>query len=307
LCYPTCAHVCAACRVPCVCAACPKSRACAGFDVDRLARDLDNLHVTYLQFFASGHVTTHPTALEHLRTSPSLGQRDLVGEIIEALHRYGIKAIPAIELGVIPEKAGASHPDWCACDADGRLQRVGESLYATCALSAYVRDYSAEIIRELLERYEVDGLYFTGFGWHEGICYCKRCREDFQSKDFQDGHEESIPTEKAWANPIYRKYIRWRMSKTTELSRTVVSHVKEIDPELPVLTGGVYFGDPDWTMRSSLDIESYSAFQDGVFSEAQSRMKINRSAANRIVWQPFIWSGEGAPFVYSPRASPTRR
>ena len=84
---------------------------CRDFDVEAMARDFSRMHVDFFTFFAAGYVTTYPTSLEFERLSPWLGGRDLAGEIISAAHRHGIKVVPAIDLGMLPESAFKAHPE----------------------------------------------------------------------------------------------------------------------------------------------------------------------------------------------------
>ncbi len=267
---------------------------CAGFDARRLANDLAGMHVTYAQFFASGYVTVYPTALADLRVSPWLGGRDLAGDIVAAVHERGIKAVPVVELTLIPEEIGRRHPDWCARNADGTLQSAGEGLLAACPLCEYVRSYSRQMIGEILGRYEVDGIYLTGVGWRDRVCFCERCRADFHAHAGRP-----IPEATDWDDPAYRHLVRWRLEKTTEMSRLVVAHVRSFDSELPVISGGVYFGDPHWTTRAAFDFEAYTACQDGLFSEAQTRLWAGGLEGRTRPWQPFIWAGEAARYLDS--------
>ena len=92
---------------------------CDGFDVEAMVATYARWHVTYFSFFAAGYVTTYPTRLALQRVSPWLGGRDLTGEIIAVSHRYGIKAIPMIDLGQLPEAAYLAHPEWAARNAAG--------------------------------------------------------------------------------------------------------------------------------------------------------------------------------------------
>ena len=76
---------------------------CGGFDVPALIQTFVEWKVTFITFFAAGYVTTYPTALPLQRVSPWLDGRDLAGEIIDEAHRHGIKAVPMIDLGQLPD------------------------------------------------------------------------------------------------------------------------------------------------------------------------------------------------------------
>ena len=130
---------------------------CQDFGVEAMIRTFADWKVTFFSFFAAGYVTTYPTALPLQRKSPWLGDRDLTGEIIEMAHRYGIKAIPMIDLGQLPETAFQVHPEWAAVDTAGDPAKAADGpLYRACPLGGYIQGYCRQIVVELCARYDVD-------------------------------------------------------------------------------------------------------------------------------------------------------
>ncbi|WP_274651184.1 alpha-amylase family protein [Paenibacillus humicola] len=269
---------------------------CKDFDARRLAKDLHELDVNFLTFFSGGYVTTYQTDIELQRKSPFLGNRDITGEIITALHAYGIKALPSIELGVMPLTAGDAHPEWCSRDIDGNPYVVAEQLYACCPLGGYHHELGSRFVEEVLSRYEIDGLYWCGasYGFQaygSGICYCDKCRADFLAVS---GLE--IPVKKDWNDPAWRTFLKWRTEKTTQSAKRIYDMVKRLDPDMPVIGNSVCFGDPSWTMNSSLDMEQISKYQDTVIIEAQTRVKIDETA-DRENWHSLTWPDEEARYM----------
>jgi hypothetical protein len=123
---------------------------CIDFDAERLAEDLHEMGVNVLSFFCAGYVTVHPTALS-IRNSPFLGDRDITGDIVKAVHARDIRAVPAMDLSLIPGNAAEQHPDWCSLDREGIPYKANKDLgdfYIACPLSGYQNEYLSEILKE---------------------------------------------------------------------------------------------------------------------------------------------------------------
>jgi hypothetical protein len=273
---------------------------CRDFDVEAMAKEFSRLHVDFFSFFAGGYVTTYPTRLEFQRVSPWLGGRDLTGEIIQAAHRHGIKAVPMLDLGMLPESAFKAHPEWAAVDAQGKPVLRADGLYASCIMAGYVQDYSREMVAEILSRYDVDGMKFGGasYGFTHDPCYCAACR-----KAYADATGKEIPMARDWNSPAWREFIRWRTMQTARVVQHLVDIVHSIRPSLPVMGNSTDFGDPAWTITSSLDIEQLTQIQDAVQVEVQNRAR-NAQPQATADWQYLRWPAETTRHLTSVSGKP---
>ena len=90
--------------------------------------------------------------------------------------------------GMFDKAAGALHPDWCLRDKDGHAVSTPgwygppDSGDKMCPRSPYVDELMIPQLMELIERYEVDGLWIDGDLWIMETCYCDRCRKAFKDK-----------------------------------------------------------------------------------------------------------------------------
>lgn len=265
---------------------------CDQFDAEKMAKDFHDLHVSYFSFFAGGYVTTYPTELDLQRESPYLNGKDVTGEIVEAAHRYGIKAVAMIDLGVLPRKAAMQNPHWCSVDKNGDLNESPDGFYATCPLGGYQKQYAVNIVKEIVDKYDVDGIKFGGasYGFKSGICYCRNCQADFKQSTGLD-----LPMAKDWTHKTWLQYTRWKTRKTTECVKYLMDVVQSVDREMPVFGNSVCFGDPDWTLGSSLDVEQMSNYQSAIQVEAQTRFKLDSTGTAK--WQSIRWTGEEARYM----------
>lgn len=139
------------------------------FDAKTFARTFKKARVNSVTVFAKCHhgMSYYPTKTGTVH--PALKGRDLLGEMIEALHREGIRA-PIYTTVAWEEDVAAKHPEWRQMRADGTFARVanpdvtrppqpGGWKYNNFLHPDY-QDYIEAHVRELFDGYEVDGLFF---------------------------------------------------------------------------------------------------------------------------------------------------
>jgi hypothetical protein len=172
--------------------------------------------------------------------------------------------------------------------------------YFTFFAAGYVTAYSRAMISELLTRYDVDGMKFGGssYGFTHDPCYCPACR-----KAYAEATGKEIPTARDWTSPAWREFIRWRAAQTARVVQHLVDIVHSIRPGMPVLGNATDFGDPGWTVSSSLDIERLAEIQDAVQVEVQARAK-NIQPQGTADWQYLRWPAETVRHLTSVSSKP---
>lgn len=265
---------------------------CDHFDVEDYMARLHEMDVTVFSFFCGGYVTTYPSDLPEQRISPWLGDDDLTHRLVDTAHRYGIKALAMIDLGQLPKEAGDMHPDWCARDEHGQKRIIEDRLYATCPNSSFRLEFTREMVREIVQRYDVDAIKFGGasYGFGGTVCHCDRCREQYAAYS----HGKSLPQKRDWSDPNWVEYFHWQNAKTLETVRKLSDFVKELSPNMPVLGNATAFGDPHWTMSSPLDMERIIDLQDILQVEVQERHK---AESHPTPWQSPTFAAETANFM----------
>ncbi len=133
------------------------------FDPEAFADRLARAHVDSVTCFAKCHHGMFYYPSQVGPTHPSL-TFDLLGKMIDACHARDIR-VPAYISVQFDEWAGTHHPEWRFVDAEGRQPGplLGGAAFADwpvlCVLTGY-RQYLADNVVELLDGYEVDGLFF---------------------------------------------------------------------------------------------------------------------------------------------------
>ncbi len=162
---------------------------------------------------AGGIVAYYPSKYPLHHRAVHLGDRDLYGEIVSAAREDGLAVLARMDSNRAGERFYIEHPDWFAVDAEGRPYRSGD-LYIACVNSPYYDEFLIDVLREIIERSQPDGVTDNSWsGLDRGrICYCIHCQRAFQAAT-----GESLPAAHDWNNPVYRSWIRWSYARRVEI------------------------------------------------------------------------------------------
>lgn len=216
----------------------------ADMDVDLLIAGLKDLSANTLQFNTGGIMAFYPTGLEFHYRNPYL-KGDLIGEVIEKCHQNGIKFIARFDFSKAHVSVFNDKPDWFYRSLQGNYINYNDMVH-TCVNGYYQSEYSLKILKEVLARYQVDGIFFNMFGYqttdysgnYHGICHCENCK-----KRFKEMYHLELPKTEATDDPVYIKYVEFKEITTRELLEKIHKVVKEIDPNLPISTYHDYMVD----------------------------------------------------------------
>jgi hypothetical protein len=167
------------------------------FDAREFAATMQRAHVNSVTVFARCHhgMCYYPskTATVH----PHLGGRDLLGEMIEALHRVGIRC-PIYTTVAWDEDVAQRHPEWRMMNADGTFARCANPDQSKPAhpggwhfndwLHPDYQDLLEAHTRELCANYDVDGIFYDivfypGQGHYSDASRAFRERHGFTGTD----------------------------------------------------------------------------------------------------------------------------
>ena len=150
------------------------------FDAEAFASTIRAAHVNSVTVFAKCHhgMCYYPTKTG--TAHPSLKGRDLLGEQIETLHRAGIRCPIYTTVGW-EEDVAQRHPEWRQTRKDGTFARMGNPDWGRPPqpggwrfnnyLHPDYQDYMEAHVREIFERYDVDGIFFDIVFFEEHSCW----------------------------------------------------------------------------------------------------------------------------------------
>lgn len=162
---------------------------------------------------AGGIVAYYPTGFELQYRAQHLGDRDLFGAVVSAAREASLTVLARMDSNRALESFYAAHPDWFACDRDGKAYRA-QDRYLACINSPYYHEYLPKVLIEIIDRYQPDG--FTDNSWsglgRNQICYCPHCAEKFRTATSME-----LPREHDWDAPAYRRWIQWSYDCRVEI------------------------------------------------------------------------------------------
>lgn len=176
-------------------------------------------HVDSITVFSKCHHgwAYHPSEANEMHPHLSF---DLLGEMIAAAHEIDVKTPVYLSAG-LDEKLARRHPEWLIRDAEDRTRWVKDFMtpgyHEFCFNTPYL-DILIEQIREVVSRYDADGIFLDIVGTRK--CRCQHCVAALRSAG-QDPRDEAAVA--ALGEATYLNYAR-RVRET----------VDEIKPGLPV-------------------------------------------------------------------------
>jgi len=156
---------------------------------------------------------------------PGLEDRDLIAEIIDAGHELGIQYVPYIPVDC-DQRAFEEHPEWRNVDFGGLI--VDQSFPRVCENSPFA-DYMAGYLIDLLQRYDIQGLWFDGLGVNSG-CYCSYCRDGFRTAAGQEAPRSAGDLE------IWNLWLDYKKAATQRVFETFARAARSVRPGIPIHT-----------------------------------------------------------------------
>ena len=158
---------------------------------------------------AGGCTAYYPTEIPYHHRTPWLGDGDPLGDLIQGCRELDMTVIVRTDPHAIRQEAANAHPEWIAVDAEGYQRRHSAmpEMWVSCVLGPYNYDFMTNVHREIMERYQVEGIF--GNRWAGGdICYCDHCRTNFHA-----AHGMALPLLRDPSDPAYRYWYLWRQER----------------------------------------------------------------------------------------------
>lgn len=219
---------------------------------------------------AGGYVAYYPTDIPLHHRSAWLADTDPFGDLVVGCRAMDMAVLARTDPHAIHQDAADTHPEWIAVDAEGNPRRHWSKpdAWVTCALGPYNFEFMTEVHKEIVSRYQVDGIFSNRWAGH-GLCYCEHCQTMFRAATGLELPHTRDPRGAAW-----RAYLLWRQERLFELCRVWDAAIRAINPRaryIPNSGGGAL---------SSLDMKQLSELTPLLFADKQSRQGITPPWAN---------------------------
>ncbi len=209
----------------------------ATMDIDRYVQEVRDFGANVVLFNVGGIVANYPTELQYHYRNPYM-KGDLVGTVLERLHKEGIRVIGRFDFSKINEKFAAEKPEWLYVSEKGRHVNYNGQVH-TCVSGGYQQQYMFEILGEAVHRYPLDGVFFNMIGYqrsdysgnYHGICQCRACQDKFREYAGMD-----LPKTRDDNSPVYRKYLEFTRVMSDRQFNRVNAFLKAQRPALAICT-----------------------------------------------------------------------
>ncbi len=211
----------------------------ADFDVDAAVAVVEDHGADTWMLNAGGISSFYPTDLPFQTRNPLLGTRssgDLFGDAVAAAKGKGFKLIARFDMSKVSARIAREHPEWLYRTPEGEPQ-VYNTLFSTCPSAEYYQERTLDVLDEVLDRYDVDGLFFNWFNFNERDydevnqppCHCASCQAGFA--EFSGGKQ--LPAVMLGENfGLWRQYTARTLAR---LTARIVDHVAARGRDIGVL------------------------------------------------------------------------
>lgn len=183
------------------------------FDPDFWLSYFKKIHADGTTLSAGGIVAYYPTDVPLHHRSAWLGDSDPFGYLVKGCRKMKMSIIARTDPHATWQNVYDAHPDWIAVTADGEKRRhwANPELWVTCALGPYNFEFMTLVHKEIMDRYEPDGIFSNRWAG-SGICYCEHCQKNFKAFS---GLE--LPRGNNSADKVQQKYTEWNTARLKEL------------------------------------------------------------------------------------------
>jgi hypothetical protein len=167
-------------------------------DAEKWADYLASCHAQATFINVTSMVQFFPSDLPDYPKNRYLNGRDVFGECVKAAKKRGIRIMGRFSIERTHASVAEKHPDWFRRTQDGQFisgypqdPTQLPTYYATCQFTGYYDKYVPSLIKEVIGRYDIDGIYSNGWpGTNAPICYCETCRKvgDPHSQAYKDAY-----------------------------------------------------------------------------------------------------------------------
>jgi hypothetical protein len=207
----------------------------ASMDVDEYVQTLIDASANAVLFNTGGIVASYQTKLPYHNKNPYMEDRDFIKKLITKSHERGIKYIARFDFSRIHPDIAKKKPEWLYVGTDGK-NLVFNGKVSTCLNGGYYQEYAFEILKEAIDNYPVDGIFFNMMGYtgatyagvSHGICQCENCK-----KRFMDSTGLKLPVYNN--DPGINEYRRFQRETSFELYKKVTDFIKQQNPDLVII------------------------------------------------------------------------
>ncbi|MCB0669326.1 MAG: family 10 glycosylhydrolase [Saprospiraceae bacterium] len=211
----------------------------ATLNVDSLLEDLVRFSVNTLIINGGGIMAFYPTDLDFQYTNPFM-QKEMLDQVVQKCHALNIRVVTRFDFSRFHRSIFDEHPDWAYISPSGE-RIINDDMYMAAINGPYVQEKSVEIIRELITKYPVDGIFINMPGYHtsnayEGTYHGIDQNEFDRKRFYQFSGGDNLPVEENPEDPVFQKYQEFKKFTSDDWMKKIHTAVKSINPDIAICT-----------------------------------------------------------------------
>lgn len=199
------------------------------FDLGQWEDVMERTSSTAICISAGGYIAFYPTKIPLHYRSQFLGNRDLLGEVVDLARSRGMAVMARVDPHAVHRDVVEAHPEWIARTEDGELFEhwAFPGTYVTDAFGGYNWEFTTEVAQEIAKEYDVDAIFANRWQGH-GPSYTDTAR-----RSFHDAHALTLPTSKDPVDgELWSTYHRWRRQRLSALVGHWDAAVRSVKPNV---------------------------------------------------------------------------
>jgi hypothetical protein len=211
----------------------------ATLNPDSLVKDLLDCSANTLIINAGGIMAFYPTQLDFHYTNPYM-QPNMLADVIEKCHRHSIRVIVRFDFSRIHESIFKAHPDWCYISPK-KERIINTDMYVVSINAPYVQDRAFRIIEEVIERFDIDGIFLNMPGYqtnnpYEGKTHGIDQNEYDRQRFAEFSQGMALPLEEKKDDPVFQKYQEFKKYTVADWSKRLHELVKSKNSRIAICT-----------------------------------------------------------------------
>jgi hypothetical protein len=173
------------------------------------------LHADAATLSAGGIVAYYPTEVPLHHRSAWLADTDPFGTLVTGCRALNMNVVARVDPHAVRDEVRQAHPDWISTTAAGEPRRhwANPELWVTCALGPYNFEFMDRVNREIVTKYDVDGVFANRWAPQGGDCFCVHCEANFKAAN----QGRPLPRTTDRRDPARRAFLEWRVARLTQL------------------------------------------------------------------------------------------
>lgn len=195
-----------------------------------------NINTIYLETYWNGY-TIYPTDNELIKHNPMFKGFDVLGSYIKEAHSRGIELHAWVENFLVDLPIAEKKPEWMNVSRKGNiyyLENGTTKYYFMNPVLPEVRDFLSELYKELIEKYDIDGIQFDYLRYPNSGDYTNDFGYDTYTRQLFINFTGTDPIALMPGDSLWQKWCEFREYIISSYAYRIFSELKSIQPEIHI-------------------------------------------------------------------------